>query len=166
MAKPWSMTARSSLLATSLAVLLSCYGATAHAQNCVAPGPHTVPVKIVNIYNNTGRPIWAVLETAKQDLLDDRKRPHDRWLQAEFNPTPGTYASTYLYRVYVNPKDGIRERSSVSVTVPFYTQLEASPCPFVADQYVNWWRALRIYIYDDAGAIKNAYDTDLKNAVP
>ena len=56
----------------------------------------------------------------------------------------------------------------MSVTVPFYTQLETSPCPDQPDQYIDWWRALRIYIYDDPGAIKHAYDIDTnkQNALP
>jgi hypothetical protein len=136
---------------------------------CDSPSPRKVPVKIVNIKNNSGVPIYVVLETAKQDLLDQNNRQHDRWLQAEFQPTKGTYASTYLYRAYVNPQNGIRPNGgSVSVTVPFYTQLESKPCPNNPDQYINWWRALRIYVYDDPGAIKKAYDTDTNpaNAVP
>ena len=152
---------------TSLAVLLSGGAGTGQAEECVSPSPREVPVKIVNIYNNSTIPIYAVLETAKQIQPDpdNQNRPHDRWLQAEFNPTPGTYASTYLYRAYVNPKNGILPRSSVSVKVPFYTQLADSPCPFAPDQYINWWRALRIHIYDDPGAIKHAYDGDQQNAV-
>jgi hypothetical protein len=142
--------------------------ARAQVEDCVSPSPRTVPVKIVKIKNNSGVPIYVVLETAKQDLLDENKRQHDRWLQAEFQPTKGTYASTYLYRAYVNPQNGIPDRASVSVTVPFYTQLELKPCPNKPDQYINWWRALRIYVYDDRGAINHAYETDTKmaNAVP
>ena len=135
---------------------------------CDSPGPRTVPVKIVNIKNNSGVPIYVVLETAKQDLLDENGRQHDRWLQAQFLPTKGTYASTYLYRAYVNPQNGIPDGKSVSVTVPFYTQLVTKPCSNKPDQYINWWRALRIYVYNDPGAIKHAYDTDTNraNAVP
>src|SRR5262245_38316385 len=122
---------------------------------CVSPASKAIPSKTVNIRNNTKNPIWVVLESAKQDLFDDHKppRPHDRWLQAEFGSTDGTYASLYLYRAYVNPIGGIPKESSVQVIVPFYTQLEKDPCPNEADQYINWWRALRIYIYDDKGAI-------------
>ena len=142
--------------------------ARAQVEDCVSPSPRKVPVKIVNIKNNSGVPIYVVLETAKQDILDENKRAHDRWLQAEFQPTKGTYASTYLYRAYVNPQNGIPKDGSVSVTLPFYTQLESKPCPNKPDQYINWWRALRIYVYDDPGAIKHAYDTDTNpaNAVP
>ena len=142
--------------------------AAANIEGCDSPSPRTVPVKIVNIKNNSGVPIYVVLETAKQDLLDENERQHDRWLQAEFQPTKGTYASTYLYRAYVNPQNGIPAGASVSVTVPFYTKLESKPCPNKPDQYINWWRALRIYVYDDPGAIKHAHDMDTNpaNAVP
>ena len=52
--------------------------------------------------------------------------------------------------------------------MPFYTQLETAPCPFLLDQYINWWRALRVYVYDDPGAIAHAYDSDTnpQNATP
>src|SRR5262245_27938036 len=151
----------------SLALLLASGAGAARAEECVSPSPREVPVKTINIYNNSTIPIYAVLETAKQIQPDpeNQNRPHDRWLQAEFKPTPGTYTSTYIYRSYVNPKNGILPRSSVSVTIPFYTQLETSPCPFQPDQYINWWRALRIAIYDDPGGIKHAYEGDQKTAV-
>src|SRR5262245_760285 len=96
---------------------------------CNSPKTEASPFKTVSIRNNTDNPIWVVLETAKQDLLDESKprRRHDRWLQAEFKPTPGTYASLYLYRTYVNPTAGIPKKSSVKLIVPFYTQLEKKP---------------------------------------
>jgi hypothetical protein len=138
--------------------------ARAQVEGCDSPGPRKVQDKTVNIKNNSGVPIYVVLETAKQDIRDEKNRPHDRWLQAEFQPTKGTYASTYLYRAYVNPENGIPKDESVSVTLPFYTQLESKPCPNKPDQYINWWRALRIYVYDDPGAIKHAYDCDTNKA--
>jgi hypothetical protein len=155
------------LAVISLVVLVSGY-ASAAPPECIAPSPRPVPVKTLNIYNNSSIPIYPVLETAKQNLLDEDGNPYDRWLQAEFDPTPGRYASTYLYRTYVHPQRGLLPGQSVTVTVPFYTQLETSPCPFALDQYVNWWRALRVYIYDDPGAVANAYDGDTnpQNAVP
>src|ERR1051325_3770839 len=127
-----------------------------------------VPVKIVNIKNNSGKPIYVVLEAAKKDIKEDNGHPHDRWLQAEFKGTPGTYASNYIYRAYVNPQNGIPGAGgSVSVTLPFYTQLQ-SPSGSKDDQYIDWWRALRIYVYDDPGAIQHAYhkDTNTETAVP
>jgi hypothetical protein len=68
----------------------------------------------------------------------------------------------------VNPQNGIAKGATVSVTLPFYTQLESKPCPNKPDQYIDWWRALRIAVYDDPGGIKHAYDTDTNtaNAVP
>src|SRR5262245_40330196 len=175
MTKPWrlrNMTKRSAMIVatmTFLAALAPYSSETARGDTCKSPGPRAIPFKTVNIRNNSDKPIWAVLETAKQDIPDPiTKKPHDRWLQAEFDPTPGTYASLYLYRAYVDPVGGIPKQSSVSVRVPFYTQLETDPCPDKPDQYINWWRALRIYIYDDEGAIKHAYglDTDTEKAAP
>jgi hypothetical protein len=142
--------------------------ARAQGGGCDSPSPRTVPEKIVKIKNNSGVPIYVVLETAKQDILDENKRPHDRWLQAEFQPTKGTYASTYLYRAVRESPEWDRGRR-VGVRDPsvlYAARVEAmSEQP---DQYIDWWRALRIYVYDDPGAIKHAYDTDTNpaNAVP
>src|SRR5262245_6280611 len=116
-----SMTRRSVMIVVAMAFLAIPVTRSAEAQ-CVGPAQQDVPFKIVNIRNNWDKPIWAVLESAKQDIVDpDTKKPHDRWLQAEFKPTPGTYASSYLYRAYVNPIGGIPKQSTVSVKVPFYT---------------------------------------------
>ena len=60
--------------------------AAAKIKGCDSPSPRTVPVKIVNIKNNSDDPIYVVLETAKQDLLDENERQHDRWLQPSSNP--------------------------------------------------------------------------------
>ena len=152
----------------ALAALGSSPAGAAPPETCVSPGPRDAPVKVLNLYNNSSIPMWVVLESAKQNLLDSEGLPYDRWLQAEFNPTPGRYASMYLYRAYVNPQTGILPGKSVSVTVPFYTQLETEPCPFLVDQYINWWRSLRVYVYDDPGAIAHAYnaDTNPQNATP
>src|SRR5262245_10879050 len=147
-------------VATALAILASSHASAAPVEACVSPAPGDVPVKVLNIFNNSRILMYVVLETAKQDLLDANGLPYDRWLQAEFNPTPGRYASTYLYRAYINPLTGIPPGAAVQVTVPFYTQIETSPCPFDLDQYINWWRALRVYVYDDPGAIAHAYDGD------
>ena len=91
------------LAVTFLAALGSDPAAAAPPEECVGPSPRDAPVKALNLYNNSSIPMYVVLETAKQNLLDADGLPSDRWLQAEFNPTPGRYASTYLYRAYVNP---------------------------------------------------------------
>jgi hypothetical protein len=69
---------------TALALLLAGGASAAWAQACVSPSPREVPVKTINIYNNSTIPMYAVLETAKQIQPDpeNHNRPHDRWLQA------------------------------------------------------------------------------------
>src|SRR5262245_30018015 len=100
------MTKRSVLI-LMMAAIVSLANPTPRAAEaaCVSPPSQAVPFKTINIRNNWDKPIWAVLESAKQDIPDpdNNNKPHDRWLQAEFKPTPGTYASFYLYRAYVNP---------------------------------------------------------------
>ena len=150
---------------TAASLLAPFARAAARIEGCDSPSPRMVPDKIVNITNNSDHPIYVVLEAAKQIIQDENNRPHDRWLQAEFQDLKGTYASTYLYRAYVNHENGIKKNESVSVKLPFYTKLESNPCPNKPDQYIDWWRALRIYVYDDQGAIKHAYDCDTKEDV-
>src|SRR5881396_1817381 len=54
--------------------------ARAQVEGCDSPSePRKVPDKTINIKNNSGVPIYVVLETAKQIIPDENNRPHDRW---------------------------------------------------------------------------------------
>lgn len=108
----------------------------------------SVPTMTIQIYNNSDRySIYPVLSTGGHLV--------DTWMQAAFKvphskladnpyPTPNTF------RLYFNPTGtGIAPHSSVTVTLPLYTQLVPSEQvnPKLADQYIDWWNGGRISIY-------------------
>src|SRR5262249_52669818 len=108
-----------------------------------------VPTMSIEIHNNSERySIYPVLSTGGHF-------PIDTWMQAAFKisksqladnpyPTPNTF------RLYVNPTGpGIPPHSSVTVTLPLYTQLVPSDRvnPKLPDQYIDWWNGGRILIY-------------------
>ena len=89
---------------------------TANAQIPPPPCPSKDCSKVVTIYNNTAGPIFAVIQAGIQNP--------DPWLQALFNNNNQSYAETHYTRAYVNPENGIPARTHVSVTVPWYSQLQ------------------------------------------
>lgn len=127
----------------------------------IVMGKNNVLTKQILIYNNTNEPIYPVIEAPI--LLSDP------WLQAVFgetNITANTYAQTNIHRVYVNPNTGgILPSTFVNITLPFYSQLVANPNPTVANQYIDWWNAMRIYIYDDLPSLTAVYTADKANPV-
>ena len=123
---------------------------------------NNIPVKVIAFYNNSTETIYPVIEAP---ILT----PSDPWLQAQFQITDLVtypFASTRIYRAYVNSTNGIPPGQSVLVSVPFYTDLVASPAGgSVADQYIDWWNAMRIYIYDVQSALIQQYNADSANPV-
>jgi hypothetical protein len=120
---------------------------TANAQIPPPPCPSKDCQKVVTIYNNTASPIFAVIEVGK-------KNP-DPWLQAYFNNNQQSYGATHLSRAYVNPENGIPPRTRVSVTVPWWSELENDP-----DKYVDWYNGGRIYFFDTKAALDAAHEAD------
>ena len=76
------------------------------------------------------------------------------WLQAQFNVgdvTTQIFNTTLLYRIFVNRNAGVPPNGSVTLTIPFYTQiLPATPANLgrVDDQFIDWWNAMRVYVFD------------------
>jgi hypothetical protein len=108
----------------------------------------TVPAMTIQIYNNSDRySIYPVLSTGGHAV--------DTWMQAAFKipvaelannpfPTPNTF------RLYFNPTGaGIPPNSSITVTLPLYTQLapDAQLDHKLPGQYVDWWNGGRITFY-------------------
>ncbi|MGH2565006.1 MAG: hypothetical protein ACRDE5_10860, partial [Ginsengibacter sp.] len=106
----------------------------------------------------------------------------DLWLQAHFaqkgipiNPTTQIFNTTLLYKIYVNHKCGVGQTCGlppghfVTLTIPFYTQLLAvnSNLGTVTDQFIDWWNAMRIFVFDGKQAIDAAfnYSVDPSGAV-
>jgi len=136
--------------------LLSVIGATWISGAIAA----AVPSKNVKIFNNTGDKLYAVIETSPSDT--------DQWLQAAFGTTNvkrDTYAHTKVYRVYINPDKGIPPGGSITIKVPFYSQLVQNPDATKPDQYIDWWNGGRVDLYDVHANLVLRLNADQKNAV-
>ncbi|STX29700.1 Thaumatin domain-containing protein [Legionella beliardensis] len=120
-----------------------------------------IPAKRIAIYNNSPIPIYPIIETPIQ--------PVDHWLQAQFQVTninTDTFEHTNLYRVYINPlTGGIPPGRYAIVSVPFYSALTTNPTPSTPDQYIDWWNAVRVYLYDYFPSLAIAYNADRQNPV-
>lgn len=123
---------------------------------------NALPTKVLEIFNNSTETIWPVIETPIQ--------PIDYWMQAQFAiPNPAArsthpFTTTRQYRVYVNPGAGagVPAGESVFISVPFYTNLVAAPSGGTgADEYADWFDAMRVYIYDDWNSLNaNGFSRD------
>jgi hypothetical protein len=149
-------------LAALLFALLAFYAGSASA----APGPcpnngSTLQpncTKEIQIWNNTDATIYVVLQGSIQ-VTDARNCPKsttgggDVWLQAAFGDYDHCYPVTNTYYVFVNPKSGIAKNSLASISVPWWSQTQ----PGAPDLYIDWWRAARVYIFDDQTALDDSY---------
>jgi hypothetical protein len=147
-------------IATFLFLLMVGYAGNASAQ--------VPPTKVITIYNNSSNntifPVLAAYSGAA-----------DLWMQAQFkNDVKDVNTQTFcdndpfntscsaqsgvprLYRGYINPAKGILPGQFVSITVPFYTQLMMTTPATIgtsSGQYIDWWNAQRIFLYDGVTAI-------------
>jgi hypothetical protein len=136
-----------------------------------------VPTKNVKIYNNSAsETIYPVIAAYVGAV--------DLWLQAQFRAqVQNTFTQTFcnndpfntscanqsgvprLYRAFINPNQGILPGQFVSINVPFYTQLTVTTPQTIgttSGQYIDWWNAQRIFLYDGATALSAArnYNVD------
>ena len=92
----------------------------------------------------------------------DPRNP-DTWLQGYFKVadiSTQTFNTTKVYEVLFNKDHGIAPGKSVSVTVPFYTQLKQPGFGGIGstnDEYIDWWNAMRVYLFDSHTAVTAAY---------
>lgn len=128
-----------------------------------------VPTKTITIYNNSKTDtIYPVLSAYIGQV--------DLWMQAQFN-VKDVKTQTFcnvdlgekpcsapqsgvprLYRAYINLDKGVRPGESVSVTVPFYTQLtQKTPIGSSSGEYIDWWNAQRIFFYLGRTAATGAF---------
>ena len=139
-------------LAIALLVLFSGAG-VASAQ--------TVPTKTITFYNNSSdQTLYPVIQAPIINGTDVR----DLWMQAQFNVAnvnTQVFNTTQLYKIYVNRNGGVPPQTSVTLTIPFYTQLlptNAGNLGKVNDQFVDWWNAMRVYVFDGKDAADAAYN--------
>ncbi|WP_036283872.1 hypothetical protein [Methylocystis sp. ATCC 49242] len=133
---------------------LSCFLSLWFAGSAAA---QTVPVKTIVIYNNSKtQTIYPVIQAPI--------RANDLWLQAHFNVPHAAgqpFGSTKLYKAYINRQKGVLPGQSVSIRVPFYTQLlPVTPVTNgdYPDQYIDWWNAMRVYLFDGVTAARAAFN--------
>lgn len=102
---------------------------------CWGPrGPNSVAVKpkTITVYNNSDTTIYPVLATSTNDV--------NQWVQGCFHSTD-PYPAKLVYKLYVNAGQGIPKNSSVSITLPLYSQLSTG-------DYVTWWNGGRVVLAD------------------
>jgi hypothetical protein len=125
------------------------------------------PTKTLVIYNDSPeRTIYPVL------AIGIKIGNPDLWMQAQFvsnflntNPYP-PFPTTFVYRAYINQKNGIPPKHSVEITVPFYSQLKQVTTDNIGvnnDQFIDWWNAARVYLFDSRTALDAAKITDGTN---
>ena len=157
MAKP----SRRPRLALSVLALVASHAGIAAAQSLPIPAP---PAKEVLIYNDSATDtIYPVLS------IGIKSGNPDLWMQAQFvsdfpdrDPYP-PFPTTLVYRAYINEKNGIPPKRYVEITVPFYTQLKRVTADDIGvnnDQFIDWWNAARIYLFDGPTALDAAAITD------
>src|SRR5262249_5697806 len=145
------------------AVLL---GGIASATAQPIPPPPTKTVTIVN--NSPNHTFWVALEAP---IIEAR----DQWLQNQFkvgNRGLQVFQTTLLYRIFVNRNAGIPPGGSVTVTLPFYTQLQDTALDnpnlgTIKDQFIDWWSSARMFIWDGKDAADAAFNFEtLKKTTP
>lgn len=120
-----------------------------------------IPNKVIAFYNNTNETIYPIIEAP---ILT----PVDAWLQAQFKVTniaTDTFASTKIYRAYVNGTNGILPGQTAFVNVPFYSELVNNPTGSTPNQCIDWWNAMRVYLYDGNPQFMTQYNKDSSNPV-
>lgn len=120
-----------------------------------------VPTKTVTFYNNSkSETLYPVIQAPIMKGVG----VHDLWMQAQLKVddlNERVFNTTLLYKIYVNKKTGIPPYHSVTLTIPFYTKLlstSAENLGKVDDQFVDWWNAMRIFVFDGPDAVRAAYD--------
>jgi hypothetical protein len=148
------------------------------AGNAVAVVPNQPPDKKIVIVNNSQKSVFFPMVAAPKRDLVPKPNP-DLWMQAAFvklekfpifaekNPYP-PFPTTLVYRAYIdiaNAHDstGLQPGQSVTITVPFFTQLQEVTDNNIGvntDQFIDWWNAARIYLFEGATALHAAEITD------
>src|SRR5260370_10021728 len=121
--------------------------------------------KEIRIINNTESPLYAVIQGSiqLQPALNNCNQG-DVWLQRALNDTTRCFPVKNDYYIYVNPLSGLPPGMMVQIFLPWYSGVVvATPGPN-ADSVVDWWRAGRLYIFDDITAFNESYLTNRNNS--
>ena len=125
---------------------------TAVDPGCETNGP--LCYKEMRIVNNTVGPLYPVIQASIQTQgIPNCPDGGDTWLQAALKDTHMCYPVKNTYYFYINPTNGIPAGKTASIKLPWYSQ----PTNTYADKYIDWWRAGRIYLFDDQKALNESY---------
>ena len=145
------------------------------AGNAAAVVPNQPPEKKIVIFNNSSDERVFFPMVQKGATIGNP----DLWMQAIFvqsrkfpnfaqkDPYP-PFPTKLVSRAYINitNKDntpGLQPNQSVTITVPFWTQLQEVTDNDIGvnnDQFVDWWNATRIYLFEGKTALHAAEITD------
>jgi hypothetical protein len=135
---------------------LSAVGYVSNANAQVAPPP----TKEIVIYNDSPtETIYPMLQAPQQSVPTNP----DVWLQGYFavaNTAKQTFNTTQVYEAFFNKDHGIGPGKSITITVPFFTQLKAPGAGGIGattDEYVDWWNAMRVVLFDSHTAVTGAF---------
>jgi hypothetical protein len=144
------------------------------AGNAAAVVPNQPPEKKIVIVNNSGHRVFFPMVQKGATIGNP-----DLWMQAIFvksgnfpilsgkDPYP-PFPTRLVSRAYIditNKDDttGLQSDQSVTITVPFWTQLQEVTQFNIGvdnDQFIDWWNATRIYLFEGATASHAARITD------
>ncbi|WP_112219187.1 hypothetical protein [Legionella quinlivanii] len=106
--------------------------------------PLMVKPKTITIYNNTDKIIYPVLATSKNAV--------NEWVQGCFRSS-SPYPTNYVYKLYVNENSGIPPDSSVTITLPLYSESKGS--------YITWWNGGRVVLADRNDRLHEEQDSPM-----
>lgn len=101
--------------------------------------------KRITVHNNSDRQLYPVLATSKNAV--------NEWIQGCFR-TKEPYPTEYVYKLYINEGEGIPPNSSVTITLPLYSQLDDK-------RYITWWNGGRVVLADKDVRLRDPDDTRL-----
>lgn len=113
--------------------------------------PVAVPPKTISLYNNSQSVIYPVLTVGE--------KPIDQWLQGCFR-TREPYTDTHFYKLFVNEGTGLAPQTSVTITLPLYSELAAPE-----QGHITWWNGGRVTLADDNTRLQQVGDHRLQ-AIP
>lgn len=106
-----------------------------------------VQPKSITVHNNSDRRLYPVLATSTNAV--------NEWIQGCLR-TKDAHPTKLVYKLYVNEGEGIPPNSSVTITLPLYSQLE--------DQsYITWWNGGRVVLADKPDRLRNPDDAKLSD---
>jgi hypothetical protein len=117
--------------------------------------PVTIAPKTVTIYNNTAANIYPVLTTSPNGA--------NEWIQA-CKRAATAFPTNLVYKLYVNQGSGIPAGSSVTITLPLYSEIYPGAAPQGMDKYITWWNGGRVILADKNTRLLDTTTTD-PNAV-